>query len=31
MEFLTTSGVSHHLESLIITAKEQLIFVTPYQ
>jgi len=29
-EFLTTSGTSHHIENIIMEAKQKLLLVSPY-
>lgn len=29
-EFLTTAGVSHHIENIILDAKTKLVLVSPY-
>ncbi len=29
-EFLTTNGTSHHIEQIVLKAKEQLVLVSPY-
>lgn len=29
-EFLTTSGISHHIENIIVGAKKKLVLVSPY-